>query len=178
MFTNALQQSDKVPLSSLYGALEGLSELGAEVIRIFIIPKLKLIGARIETYLQGSITSNIDKIASDHIKQLLIKVVAPVLKNVKNPPDFIEEYKQEYGYLGPALHGAVLKARTQPTPSTTTACNISSSLTNVSATITRTVSQPCQIIQQVGLLTLKCIYFFNIASNITVYQNKRLSFII
>ncbi|CAH1368277.1 unnamed protein product [Tenebrio molitor] len=148
MFTNALQQSDKVPLSSLYGALEGLSELGAEVIRIFIIPKLKLIGARIETYLQGSITSNIDKIASDHIKQLLIKVVAPVLKNVKNPPDFIEEYKQEYGYLGPALHGAVLKARTQPTPSTTTACNISSSLTNVSATITRTVSQPCQIIQQ------------------------------
>ncbi|KAJ3653243.1 hypothetical protein Zmor_012505 [Zophobas morio] len=148
MFTNALNQGDKVPLSSLYGALEGLSELGAEVIRIFVLPKLKLIGARIETHLQGSITSNIEKIASEHIKQLLIKVVAPVLKNIKNSPDYVEEYKQEYGYLGPALHAAVLKARTQPTPSTTAACNISTSLTNVSATITRTVGQPSQILQQ------------------------------
>ncbi|EFA03123.1 transcription initiation factor TFIID subunit 6 [Tribolium castaneum] len=148
MFTNALQQGDKVPLSSLYGALEGLSELGAEVIRIFILPRLKSIGARIEMHLQGPTTSNIDKIASEHIKQLLIKVVAPVLKNLKNPPDYVEEYKQEFGYLGPALHAAVVKARTQPTPSTTTACNISTSLTNVGATITRTVSQPCQIIQQ------------------------------
>lgn len=43
MFTNALQQ-DKVPLSSLYGALEGLSELGPEVTRIFILPKVKHIG--------------------------------------------------------------------------------------------------------------------------------------
>lgn len=43
MFTNALQQ-DKVPLSSLYGALEGLSELGPEVTRIFILPKVKNIG--------------------------------------------------------------------------------------------------------------------------------------
>lgn len=149
MFTNALNQGDKVPLSSLYGALEGLSELGAEVIRIFILPKLKIVGARIETHLEGNLISNIDKIASGHIKQLLIKVVAPVLKSIRNPPDYIEEYKQEFGYLGVALHGAVLKARTQPAPSTTASCNISSTITNVGPTITRTVSQPCQIIQQV-----------------------------
>lgn len=43
MFTNALQQ-DKVPLSSLYGALEGLSELGPEVTRIFILPRVNHIG--------------------------------------------------------------------------------------------------------------------------------------
>lgn len=43
MFTNALQQ-DKVPLSSLYGALQGLSELGTEVTRIFIVPRIKMIG--------------------------------------------------------------------------------------------------------------------------------------
>ena len=44
MFSNALNQSDKQPLSSLYGALEGLSELGPEVIKTFILPKLKAIG--------------------------------------------------------------------------------------------------------------------------------------
>lgn len=151
MFTNALNQGEKVPLSSLYGALEGLSELGAEVIRIFILPKLKAIGARIEAHLEGSLMSNIDKIASGNIKQLLVKVVAPVLKNIKNSPDFVEEYKQEFGYLGSALHAAVVKARTQPTPTTSASCNISTTLTSVSAaTITRTVTQPCQIIQQVS----------------------------
>lgn len=54
MFCNALQQGDKVPLSSLYGALQGLSELGADVVRIFILPKIKIIGARIETHLEGT----------------------------------------------------------------------------------------------------------------------------
>lgn len=44
MFSSALQQGDKVPLSSLYGALQGLSELGTEVVRIFILPKIKIIG--------------------------------------------------------------------------------------------------------------------------------------
>lgn len=44
MFTNALQQCDKIPLSSLYGALQGLSELGPEVTRIFILPKIRGIG--------------------------------------------------------------------------------------------------------------------------------------
>lgn len=44
MFTSALEQCDKIPLSSLYGALQGLSELGPEVIRIFILPLIKNIG--------------------------------------------------------------------------------------------------------------------------------------
>lgn len=44
MFSNALNQGDKLPLSSLYGALEGLSELGHEVIKAFILPRVKSIG--------------------------------------------------------------------------------------------------------------------------------------
>lgn len=44
MFSNALKQGDKLPLPSLYGALEGLSELGPEVIKAFILPKVKDIG--------------------------------------------------------------------------------------------------------------------------------------
>lgn len=44
MFSNALKQGDKLALSSLYGALEGLSELGPEVIKAFIVPRVKSIG--------------------------------------------------------------------------------------------------------------------------------------
>lgn len=46
MFSNALKQGDKLPLSSLYGALEGLSELGPEVIKAIILPKVKSIGTQ------------------------------------------------------------------------------------------------------------------------------------
>lgn len=39
---------------------------------------------------------------------------------MRSPPDFIEEFKQEYGYIGPALCTAVTKARTQPVSVATT----------------------------------------------------------
>ncbi|XP_072393317.1 transcription initiation factor TFIID subunit 6 isoform X1 [Diabrotica undecimpunctata] len=146
MFTNALQQ-DKVPLSSLYGALQGLSELGAEVTRIFILPKVKNIGNRIEGYLDGNPTSNMEKIASGHIKQLLIKVLAPVLKSIRNPPDNPDEYRQEYGYLGLSLHAAVVKARTQPNILPTSVSNVNNPIT-CSSPITKTVNTSSGIIQQ------------------------------
>lgn len=179
MFCNALQQGDKVPLSSLYGALQGLSELGADVVRIFILPKIKIIGkafpksnqmcswtfnftgARIETHLEGTLISSVDKTASGHIKQLLIKVLAPVLKSIRDPPDNVEEYKQEYGYLGVSLYNAVIKARTQPNPVTTVPSNISSSPIPSSSSITRTVTTPTGIIQQVCVLQVFANKYFN-----------------
>lgn len=105
MFASAIN-NEKTPLSSLYGALEGLSELGGEVVKVFILPKLKLIGDRIE-----SCTSSSDKIAVGHIKHLILKVVHPVLKSLRPGPDIVEEYRVEFGSLGPALHQAVIKAR-------------------------------------------------------------------
>lgn len=45
---------------------------------------------------------------------LFQKVMAPLLKSIRNPPDYQEEYTNEYGYLGPALHSAVVKARLAP----------------------------------------------------------------
>ncbi|XP_056642753.1 transcription initiation factor TFIID subunit 6 [Diorhabda sublineata] len=150
MFTNALQQ-DKVPLSSLYGALQGLSELGTEVTRIFILPKVKNIGSRIENYLEGNSTSNMEKIASGHIKLLLIKVLAPVLKSIRNPPDNLDEYRQDYGYIGASLHAAVIKARTQPNilPQSTPASvsGVNNPIT-CNSTISRTIGAPSNIIQQ------------------------------
>nr|CAD7569480.1 unnamed protein product [Timema californicum] len=73
MFSSALQ-GDKTLLSSLYGAIEGLSELGTEVIKVFILPRVKNISERIEAAIEGPVLSNVDKIAAGHIKHLLVGV--------------------------------------------------------------------------------------------------------
>jgi transcription initiation factor TFIID subunit 6 len=62
----------QTPLASLYGAIHGLCELGPEVIKALIIPKIKSISERIETCFEGSNSSNVDKNAAGHIKTLLI----------------------------------------------------------------------------------------------------------
>lgn len=131
IYSQALQ-NDKAYLSSLYGAIEGLSELGGEVIKVFVIPRLKFIAERIEPHLQGTILSNTDKIAAGHIRNLLQKSCAPVLKTIRNPPDLMEEYKRDYGFLGSALHQAVIKLRNGG-PSTSVGS--SSSLSSVNSPI-------------------------------------------
>ncbi|XP_057371270.1 transcription initiation factor TFIID subunit 6-like isoform X2 [Daphnia carinata] len=125
LFCRALA-NDKMPLASFYGALVGLSELGTEVIKAFIIPKIRAIGERIELYLDGSGQANADRIAASHIKQLTIKVMVPILKVTRQPPDNVDDYRQEFGYLGPALHGAVNRARSQTTTTTASSGVISS----------------------------------------------------
>lgn len=92
LFSSALQ-NEKTQLSSLYGAVAGLSELGTEVIKVFIVPRLKFISDRIEPQLQGSIISNTDKIAAGHIRAMLQKTCAPILKMMRNGPDVVDEYK-------------------------------------------------------------------------------------
>lgn len=107
-----------------------------------------LVGSRIEVYLEGSLISNIEKAASGHIKQLLIKVLTPIVKNIRNPPDLLEEYKAEYGYLGISLQSSVMKARLQPTPATTTVNVTMNPITSVGGpTITRTVTASNTIMQ-------------------------------
>lgn len=93
LFSNALQ-NEKTQLSSLYGAIAGLAELGSEVIKVFIVPRLKFISDRIEPHLNGTgVASNTDKIAAGHIRAMLQKLCAPVLKSIRNPPDIVDEYK-------------------------------------------------------------------------------------
>lgn len=172
MFTNALHQSDKIPLSSLYGALQGLSELGTDVVRIFVLPKIRSIGARIETHLEGNLISNSDRISSGNIKQLLIKIIAPILKTIRNPPDNLEDYKQEYGYLGVTLQNAVVKVRTQPNLVSTSSSNITSNtITSVGPTVARTVSSS-GIIQQCSSQA-RTIVMNQQPQRITVQQNSQ-----
>ncbi|KAL1140807.1 hypothetical protein AAG570_000735 [Ranatra chinensis] len=105
MFSSALS-NEKTHLSSLYGAIEGLSELGPEVIKVFILPKVKAIADRTE-----STSSNSDKGPAGHIKLLLIKVLTPILKSIRSTPDILDEYRAEFGLFGAPLHSAVVKAR-------------------------------------------------------------------
>lgn len=62
----------QTPLASLYGAIEGLCELGPEVIKALVIPKIKSISDRIESCIEGQGLSSVDKNGAGHIKTLLV----------------------------------------------------------------------------------------------------------
>ncbi|GFQ99633.1 transcription initiation factor TFIID subunit 6, partial [Trichonephila clavata] len=120
IFSKALA-SEKMPLASHYGAISGLSELGPEVVRTFVIPRVKGIGERIRQCLEGPMASSIDKSAAEHIKQIILRVLSPVLKSSNLIGDSLEDYRNEFGYLGPFLHSHVMRARQQATTSLATA---------------------------------------------------------
>ena len=48
-----------------------------------------------------------DKIAAEHIKNLLVKVLVPVIKVTRTGPDMLEEYRIDYGFLGTLMHSQV-----------------------------------------------------------------------
>lgn len=91
LFSNALQNDD-TQLSSLYGAIAGLGELGTEVIKVFIVPRLKFIASRIDPLLNGANSSNVDKIAADHIKNILYRICAPAIMSLRSQPDVADDY--------------------------------------------------------------------------------------
>ncbi|XP_050433272.1 transcription initiation factor TFIID subunit 6 isoform X1 [Adelges cooleyi] len=108
VFTNATN-SDKTALPSVYGALEGLAELGTETIKVFVIPRVRLISDRIDSPEVSQ--NNVDRISGNQIKHLLCKILTPVLKIMYQTPDVLEDYKKEFGSVGTQLYAAVTKAR-------------------------------------------------------------------
>jgi len=60
-----------------YCLFAGLSELGTEVVKVFILPRVKQVAERIESSIEGPVLSNIDKIAAGHIKHLLVVSFLP-----------------------------------------------------------------------------------------------------
>ncbi|KAI9588336.1 transcription initiation factor TFIID subunit 6-like isoform X6 [Glossina fuscipes] len=151
IFSKALQ-NDKTHLSSLYGSIAGLSELGGEVIKVFIVPRLKFISERIEGHLLGTLQSNTDKTAAGHIRAMLQKVCPPILKQIRSPSDYAEEYKNDFGFLGPSLCQAVIKARNNPSSAVVTpsSSSISSGPITSAAQTATTIGRPqvTQIIPQ------------------------------
>jgi len=94
----------------------------------FILHKINYI---LLLYSSVNITEYINYVSlfSD-IENIFQKSVAPVLKTTRLPPDYVEEYRQDYGYIGPALCAAVAKARTQPTVLAPTAATTTALTTN------------------------------------------------
>ncbi|KAL4659916.1 transcription initiation factor TFIID subunit 6-like isoform X1 [Arapaima gigas] len=113
-FTKSLLD-DKTQWTTRYGCIAGLSELGPDVIKTLILSRLPVEGARIKAVLEGPVISNIDKIGADHVQSLLLKHCAGVIAKTRPLPDNLEQYRTDYGYLGPMLHSHVVKARTQAT---------------------------------------------------------------
>ncbi|XP_038873054.1 transcription initiation factor TFIID subunit 6-like [Salvelinus fontinalis] len=104
---------EKTQWTTRYGCIAGLSELGPDVIKTLILPRLTVEGARIKAVSEGPVVSNIDKIGADHVQSLLLKHCASVIAKTRPLPDNMEQYRADYGYLGPMLCSHVVKARAQ-----------------------------------------------------------------
>ncbi|KAM9846228.1 transcription initiation factor TFIID subunit 6 isoform 1-T2 [Aulostomus maculatus] len=104
---------EKTQWTTRYGCIAGLAELGPDVIKTLILPRLTIEGARIKAVVEGPVVSNIDKIGADHVQSLLLKHCASVIAKIRAQPDNVEQYRTDYGYLGPMLCSHVVKARTQ-----------------------------------------------------------------
>ena len=63
---------------------------------------------------------NVEKKAVEHILTLIRKHVAPVLKSVLKQPENQNEFRTEYGSLGPHLFTAIQKLKTSNPASNTT----------------------------------------------------------
>lgn len=111
-FTKSLLD-DKTQWTTRYGCIAGLSELGPDVIKTLILPRLSIEGARIKAVMEGPVVSNIDKIGADHVQSLLLKHCASVIAKTRALPDAVDQYRADYGYLGPMLCSHVVKARAQ-----------------------------------------------------------------
>ncbi|XP_073945292.1 TBP-associated factor 6 isoform X1 [Choristoneura fumiferana] len=108
----SMKESEKTPLASLYGATQGLAELGPEVVKVLILPRVRWLGERVEGALSG--LGGADRLAAGNLKHQLLKVLAPVVRHMRAPPDLPDDYKRDYGYLGPSLQQMVSKLRASP----------------------------------------------------------------
>uniref|UniRef100_A0A2P2I8F5 Transcription initiation factor TFIID subunit 6 n=2 Tax=Hirondellea gigas TaxID=1518452 RepID=A0A2P2I8F5_9CRUS len=103
---------DKTPLATVYGAVAGLCELGPEVTKALVVPKIRVLSGKLEQCMEGP--SAYERNAAIHIRAMLLKSVPPVLKTNRNPPDLLSDYKSEFGYLGQQLQTNVIKLRQCP----------------------------------------------------------------
>jgi len=111
VLTKALDS--QIHLSSVYGALSGLCELGPDVQRALVFKRIRLLGERIQSHDPHSGMSMGEfKAAVDHIKTLVVRTITSTIKATRPGPDILDDYKQEFGLLfGQLLFTAVTKTR-------------------------------------------------------------------
>ena len=91
--------NERMPLSSHYGALSGLCELGPEVQKTFVLKRLKSIGERIRIHFEAPSLNCADKNAAEHIKQLILRIVPSTIKVLQ-----LFHYIQKPAYLQHIWH--------------------------------------------------------------------------
>lgn len=84
LLTKALDAG--TPLSSTYGALSAMCELGAEVQRTLVLKRIRGIGERIMSNEMASSSQQERNAAVDHIKQLVLRVLPNLIKSTRSPP--------------------------------------------------------------------------------------------
>ena len=92
---------DSTSLGSRFGAVNTISELGPEAVMILLLPHLQCEGEIIKKALDSADTAAL--IAANRLQSLLVKTCAPVLLSSREPPDIVEEFELEFGYLGKQL---------------------------------------------------------------------------
>uniref|UniRef100_A0A9L0IYC4 Transcription initiation factor TFIID subunit 6 n=1 Tax=Equus asinus TaxID=9793 RepID=A0A9L0IYC4_EQUAS len=76
---------EKTPWTTRYGSIAGLAELGHDVIKTLILPRLQQEGERIRGVLDGPVLSNIDRIGADHVQSLLLPRPTLTLSQAPQP---------------------------------------------------------------------------------------------
>lgn len=119
--------NDKAPLVTHYGATAGLAELGLDVVKFLILPRLKKEGELIKAALEG--TDSTEKNSAEHLQSLLVKHCSVVVVKTRSLPDIQANFTNEFGFLGMAIFQKVTRLRLQlsgqaKTPSTPVGMNI------------------------------------------------------
>lgn len=129
-YCKALHQ-EKASLSTHYGAITGLSELGQEVVKVLILPRLKIESALMKQAQEG--VDPVEKNAAENLKTLLLKHCPGVLLRTRHPPDSPEQYEKDFGAIGQVLCTKVAQMRqtisTMKKPATLKVGTVSSVLT-------------------------------------------------
>lgn len=63
----------------------------AFLVQVFILPRVRWLGERLEGALSG--VGGADRLAAGNLKHQLLKVLAPVVRQLRQPPDVAEDYK-------------------------------------------------------------------------------------
>lgn len=103
---------EKSLLSQHYGAIAFLCDLGVEVSKVLLLPYLKAEGELLQKAASQP-TGTAERQAGDKLQALILRYIPPLLVSARPPPDTVDEYKEEYGLLGPSLCERVVQMRTQ-----------------------------------------------------------------
>jgi len=107
----------------IYGSIVGLAELGSEVIRRTILPKLRKISEKIEAVQEDTRKSSTDpqhvrkfdvahETGCTSIERELKKTIFPEILKARQAPDIKEQYQNDYGsYIGQQAYDYVYQQR-------------------------------------------------------------------